>query len=59
MEMPLEKRPTCSCGEKMKFVEYEGYYDSFWYWDCDNKDCDLIEEMDNYRPDKKWLGAYA
>lgn len=34
-------RPTCSCGLKMKSQEYEGYYDSFMYWVCEN--CDLSE----------------
>lgn len=41
----------------MKFVEYQGYYDSFWYWDCDN--CNLNDEMENCEPDTSWKGAYA
>jgi len=54
--MPFKKRPTCACGAKMKFVEYQGYYDSFWYWDCDN--CDIQDEMEKVSPDRFNRGAY-
>jgi hypothetical protein len=55
--MPFEKRPTCTCGAKMKFIEYNGYYDVFYYWDCEN--CNIQNEMDKYEPDKREKGAYA
>lgn len=57
MEIPFEKRPTCQCGEKMKLIEYVGYYDSFRYWSC--KECDISDEMENYEPDSIHKGAYA
>lgn len=57
MKMSFEKRPTCSCGEKMKFIEYQGYYDSFWYWDCDK--CNLHDEMEKVEPDEVVRGAYT
>mgnify|MGYP001310883911 FL=1 len=49
MKMPIDQRPTCSCGEKMKLVEFQGYYNSFWYWDCDK--CDIQDNMEQYEPD--------
>ncbi|SDX64546.1 hypothetical protein [Salimicrobium album] len=57
MKMPFDKRPTCACGVKMKFTEYRGYYDSFWYWECEN--CNIENEMERYEPDTSWKGAYA
>lgn len=50
------KRPTCSCGCKMKYVEYIGYYDSFTFWECHNVDCTAEE---NFKPDQTDRGAYA
>jgi hypothetical protein len=49
VKIPIKQRPTCSCGEKMKFVEFQGYYNSFWYWDCDK--CDIQDNMEQYEPD--------
>lgn len=57
MKVPFEKRPVCSCGVKMKLVEYIGYYDGFMFWTCDN--CDLESKLDKYEPDDKFKGAYA
>jgi hypothetical protein len=57
MKAPFEIRPTCSCGVKMKLVEYEGYYDGFRYWICEN--CDMENKLYNYEPDDKLKGAYA
>ncbi len=59
MKLPFEKRPTCSCGVKMKLIEYKGYYDGFRYWSCDN--CALGQDMQNekYDADDSWNGYYA
>ena len=59
MRIPFEIRPTCSCGVKMKLVEYRGYYEEFRYWDCDN--CKLNNVMDKraIKADKIWSGSYA
>jgi hypothetical protein len=57
MKINFEQRPTCSCGVKMKLVEYKGYYDSFNYWRCDN--CKLDNRMQNAETDKKEKGSYA
>lgn len=56
-KIPFEKRPICSCGVKMKLIEYRGYYDGFRYWACEN--CDIEKEMDQYEPDDDWSGGYA
>lgn len=42
-------RPTCSCGLKMESVEYEGYYDSFNYWVCQNCDLDDTASKDTLK----------
>jgi hypothetical protein len=35
----MKNRPTCPfCHAPMKVVLYQGYYDSFHYWECDCKD---------------------
>lgn len=57
MKIPFGKRPMCSCGVKMKLVEYKGYYDGFKYWCCEN--CNLENELDKYESDDKKFGAYA
>lgn len=57
MRAPFEIRPTCSCGVKMKLIEYSGYYDGFKYWACEN--CDLENQLDEYDSDEKYRGAYA
>lgn len=49
-KIPDSIRPTCSCGEKMKYVEYEEYYDSFFRWECDK--CGLEDEVENYNVDE-------
>lgn len=48
-------RPTCSCGEKMVIVEYNGYYDQFKFFDCYN--CTIAP--DDYEADDIITGAYA
>ncbi|MBS4173502.1 hypothetical protein [Bacillus sp. FJAT-49736] len=57
-KMKFESRPICSCGVKMKLVEYRGYYEEFRYWDCDN--CKLDDEIQNrnVEADKIWKGSY-
>lgn len=57
MNIKFELRPVCSCGAKMKLIEYVGYYDSFNYWRCDN--CDLGNKIQNIEADKGEKGAYA
>lgn len=57
MKIKFELRPVCSCGVKMKLVEYKGYYDSFNYWRCDN--CDLDKKIQNIEADKGEKGSYA
>ena len=50
-------RPRCSCGAKMKLLEYVGYYDSFKYWTCDN--CDLHNKIESAKPDGTWKGQFV
>lgn len=57
MRIKFEQRPSCSCGVKMKIVEYKGYYASFKYWRCDN--CALDNKMQKAETDKKEKGSYA
>lgn len=54
-KLPEELRPTCSCGERMIIVQYNGYYDEFNYFICTN--CEL--DADDYESDNGWLGTYA
>lgn len=58
MIIPFDKRPVCSCGVKMKLIEYAGYYEEFRYWDCEN--CDQGREIQDrkLKADKSWKGAY-
>lgn len=49
-------RPTCSCGHKMEFVRYKGYYEEFEYWECNNPECNI---EDNIEPEDEWRGSYA
>ena len=49
-----DKRPTCSCGTKMTFVQYKGYYDEFCYWQCEV--CDVEDE---FAADDTEKGSYA
>lgn len=58
--MPADKKPICPfCGEKMILVEFQGYYEGFRYFECDNDECDVRYEMDKYQPDDTWKGSYA
>ena len=57
MAIKFEKRPTCSCGVKMKLVKYQGYYDEFKYWCCEN--CKLDDEIQDMKADKEEKGSYA
>lgn len=57
MTVEFKNRPICSCGVKMKLVEFKGYYEGFKYWRCDN--CNLDDKIQEEKPDKKELGAYA
>jgi hypothetical protein len=57
LKIKFEQRPTCSCGVKMKLVKFEGYYDSFNYWCCDN--CDLDAKMQDAKADRTEKGSYA
>lgn len=59
MSIKFKQRPTCACGDKMSLVEYNGYYDSFRYWECNQ--CEIDEEIqnENIRADREWIGAYA
>jgi hypothetical protein len=59
MRVKFEKRPICSCGVKMKLVEYVGYYDSFKYWCCENAKCSLDDVMAKAEPDGDFRGSYA
>lgn len=54
-EIPEEKRPTCSCGEKMHIVEFKGYYDEFNYFECGK--CEV--DADDYKPDDERRGQFA
>lgn len=58
MHLVFEKRPICSCGVKMKLIEYKGYYEEFRYWECQN--CTLEKEMRNVeiKADITWKGSY-
>ena len=52
-EIPEEKRPTCSCGEKMTIEKYQGYYEEFNYFVCDK--CSV--DADDYDADYTQYGA--
>ena len=56
-EIKNGNRPVCSCGELMKLIYYQGYYDDFKYWECDNKDCEL--NIDDLDADERMSGSYA
>lgn len=56
-KVKIKNRPICSCGVKMKLVEYKGYYENFNYWACEN--CDLDNEIQKKEADKSWKGAYV
>ena len=43
-----EKRPECSCGNKMDVVKFVGDYDDFNYFECSK--CEL--DADDYKADK-------
>lgn len=45
--IPEEKRPVCSCGNKMDVVRFSNYYDEFNYFEC--SECEL--DPDYYAPD--------
>ena len=55
--VPFRERPVCSCGVKMKLVEFKGYYTSFKYWKCEN--CNLDEKIQNCKPDLQEKGPYV
>lgn len=50
-------RPICSCGVKMKLVEYNGYYEGFKYWKCES--CELDDKMQDMESYTKGKGSYA
>ena len=54
-EITDEKRPVCSCGNKMDIVEFNGYYDEFNYFECSK--CEL--DADDYKSDKEHYGQYV
>lgn len=58
MSVTFEKRPVCSCGVKMKLVEYKGYYEEFRYWECNNCNLDIEIQDRKIKTDKEWLGSY-
>ena len=51
-KIPEDKRPTCSCGQKMIVVKFTNYYDEFNYFECDS--CDL--DPDDYQEDDEQRG---
>lgn len=51
-----KKRPVCSCGTEMTYVKYQGYYDTFEYWVCENEVCEVEDE---FKPDDSHVGCYA
>ena len=55
--LKFERRSICSCGVKMKLINYVGYYESFKYWRCDN--CNLDDEVQNIKADKTEGGHYT
>lgn len=59
MKIKFEERPTCFCGVKMKLVKYQGYYDSFKYWECDNCDLDNKIQWVCIEVDREDRGSYA
>ena len=54
-EITEEKRPVCSCGNKMDIVEFNGYYDEFNYFECSKRELDA----DDYKSDKEHYGQYV
>lgn len=51
-----KERPVCTCGTKMTYVLFEGYYDEREFWICENKACTL---EDTFKPDINDKGAYS
>jgi hypothetical protein len=51
-----KKRPVCACGTEMTYAEFNGYYDSFEYWLCENNACSV---KDSFVADITERGAYA
>lgn len=46
-------KPVCPyCKKEMVVNKFEGYYDTFTYWDCE---CDDLEKY----VENTWSGAYA
>lgn len=58
-KVKISDRPTCSCGSKMKLIQYTGYYDDFRYWKCDNDNCLITAELSMFEADRVWKGGYA
>lgn len=44
---PDEKRPKCTCGRPMQFIQYSGYYSTLFFWQC--LACEPKEQ--GYEPD--------
>lgn len=58
-KLKFQERPTCSCGVKMKLVEYRGYYESFKYFRCDNCTLDDTIQSKEIITDDENIGAYS
>lgn len=43
-----KKRPICICGEELKLVTFEGYYDEFNFFECDNSSCNAMDGPVDY-----------
>lgn len=44
----VENNPVilCVCGEELKVVQYNGYYESFKFLDCYNEKCGFVRKSD-------------
>lgn len=49
-------KPICACGSELRVVEYRGYYETFKFLNCENEQCNYI---DNAKVDDEERGAYA
>lgn len=54
----MNKKPKCpTCDKKMISVEFTGYYETLYYWQCENHKCQV--ELECSDTDKKQKGCYA
>lgn len=54
------EKPKCTCGLDMIVVEHVGYYDSFKFWEFDEKcTCTKNVKVEDFESDKTIKGRFA